>query len=348
MAHERYSHIDLLKFAIECFTKAGVPRDDARLIADHLVSASLRGVDSHGVLRIPDYIDGIEKGYVKVNPRPRILKETPISALMDGDRGFGIPIAMKAVELAITKAHSSGMAIIGVKNLGHVGMLAYYTKKLVEENLLGFACANCAAMVAPWGGSERILGTNPISIGIPAPRGNPIIVDMATSAIASAKALIALKEGKELQPNIALDKDGRPTRDPKAVLEEGTLLPFGGHKGYAISLVVEILSSALIGGPTSKEVPFHESTQGGFLLAALDPLIFRDKDEFEKDVLRLIDIVKNCRLREGFSEILIPGELEDREYKLRIRRGIPIDLETVKSLKAVAEKLGVPFPNKIS
>ena len=165
--YERYSPDDMRKFCRECFVKAGVPEEYAKLIADHLVLANLRGVDSHGVIRIPFYLEGLERGYVQAKAEIKILKETPYSALMDGGDLLGIIPATRATELAIEKAKSSGVAIIGVKRLGHVGMLAYYTKKITENKLIGFACANCPSRVAPWGGAERIFGTNPFSVGIP-------------------------------------------------------------------------------------------------------------------------------------------------------------------------------------
>ncbi len=346
-SYPRFSPNDLLKFCEECFVKVGVPREYAQLIADHLVTANLRGVDSHGVIRIPYYIEGLEKGYVKPKAEIKILKESPHSALLDGGDLLGIVPAMKATELVIEKAKSAGLAIVGVKRLGHVGMLAYYTKKIAEEKLIGFACANCPPRVAPWGGAGRVFGTNPFSIGLPAGNRNPIIIDMATSATAAFKIQLALKQGKKLPPGIALDKNGKPTTDPKEAVK-GVLLPFGGHKGYAIALLVEILSSAFIGGLRSSETIDHASTQGGFLVAAIDPTLFREYDEYVQDLEEIISEVKGCKRMEGVSEVLLPGEIEDRTYSTRLREGIPIDPETLKSLEEVGKRLGVPFPSRIA
>ncbi|HDJ67021.1 MAG TPA: Ldh family oxidoreductase, partial [Nitrososphaeria archaeon] len=253
-----------------------------------------------------------------------------------------------AMEIAVQKAKESDMALVGARNLGHVGMLAYYTRKIAKERLIGLACANAPAKVAPWGGAEKVFGTNPISIGIPVDDGPPIVIDMATSATASFKIRIALRQGKKLPPNVLLDKHGRPTTEPKDYVEGGVLLPFGGHKGYALMLVIEILASAFIGGPISKEVIDHSSTQGGFLVAAIKPALFRDYGEYTRDLKRIIHEIKNCKTMEGFSEVLLPGELEERVYVERRRSGIPIDSEMLRSLKEVAERLGIQFPKKIS
>ena len=344
--YERYSANALKRFCEECFVKAGLSPDHARIVAEHLIAANLRGVDSHGVIRIPYYLEGLERGYVKPRSEIKILNETALSVLLDGGDLLGIIVATKATDLAIGKARSSKVSLVGARRLGHVGMLAYYTRKIAEEGFIGFACANCPPRVAPWGGAERIFGTNPISVGIPVNGGNPIVIDMATSAIAAFKINVALRQGKSIPPNSALTRDGKPTRDPREALE-GVLLPFGGHKGYAIGLLVEVLSSAFIGGLMSWKTIDHASTQGGFLVAAVDPEVFRTREEYSSDIREIIKKVKSCRVAEGFSEILLPGEPEDRTYEVRLRDGIPLDPETVKALRGVARRLGIEFPRRM-
>jgi len=344
--NERYPADALKRFCEECFVKAGLLPSHARMVAEHLITANLRGVDSHGVIRIPYYLEGLERGYVKPRSEIRILRETALSALLDGGDLPGVIVAAEATNLAIRKARSSRVSLVGARRLGHVGMLAYYTRRIAAEGFMGFACANCPPRVAPWGGAERIFGTNPMSMGIPVDGGNPIVIDMATSAIAAFKINLALRQGKSIPPNSALTKDGRPTRDPREALE-GVLLPFGGHKGYAMGLLVEVLSSAFIGGLVSWKIIDHASTQGGFLVAAVDPEIFRTREEYSSDIREIIEKIKGCRVAEGFSEILLPGELEDRTYEARLREGIPLDQKTVKSLKDVARRLGVEFPRRM-
>lgn len=333
---------DLYKFTIECFTRIGVPAHDAELIADHLVLANLRGVDSHGVIRIPYYIEGVRKGYVKARPEVRIVKEGAATALIDGDDGLGIPIAVRATDIAVDKAKTIGVSAVSVRRLGHVGMLAYYTLRMSKNNLIGLATANGPPFVAPWGGSQRIFGTNPISIAFPS-IGKPIVIDMATSATASFKLRLAALKGEKIPEGIALAKDGRPTTDPKEAYE-GILLPFGGYKGYAISLAIEVLSALLSGGALSKNIPLHPSTQGGFFVVAINPATFREYSEYLNDVNELIKIVKSCPPAQGFTEVLLPGEPEDRNFEIRVRDGIPIDLGTWRLLIDVARDLGIEPP----
>lgn len=339
---------ELRRFTVDCFTKAGVPKNEAETVADHLVLANLRGVDSHGVIRIQFYLEGIERGLVKPKTDIRVVRESFSTALIDGGGGLGIPVAVKATELAVEKAKSSGIGVVGARNLGHVGMLAYYTIKIAKNRLLGFACANCPAIVAPWGGRERIFGTNPLSLGFPIDENKSIIMDMATSAMASFKIFLAKREGRKIPPDAALDKDGRPTTDPARALE-GVLLPFGGHKGYAFSLAVEILSSALLGASLSKEIPLHASTQGGFLVTALNPTLFRETyEDYRRDILKIVETIKKSKPVEGVREVLLPGEPEEETFRKRLRDGVPLDPETWSKMLEVAEKLGVKPPQSIS
>uniref|UniRef100_A0A7C5XJ56 Ldh family oxidoreductase n=1 Tax=Ignisphaera aggregans TaxID=334771 RepID=A0A7C5XJ56_9CREN len=334
---------ELHRFTSECFVRYSVPKEDADIIADHLVLANLRGVDSHGIIRIPVYIEGIKKGYVKPFSKPQIIKETAVSVLIDGGGGLGIPIATKAIDIAIEKCRSVGLAVVGVRNLGHVGMLAYYTLKIARNNLIGLAAANGPALVAPWGGAEPVFGTNPISIAFPT-SSKPIVIDMATSAIASFKIRLAALKGEKIPEGVALTKDGKPTTDPK---EAHLLLPFGGYKGYAIALTIEILSGILVGGLLSKNVINHGSTQGGFFVLAIDPTMFREYNEYLKDIDTLTKMIKSCKPAQGFNEILLPGEPEDRIYEERLRSGIPIDINTWKMLTEVAKELNIELPKTL-
>jgi len=327
-------------FCVECFLKFGVPKEDAENIADHLVLANLRGVDSHGLIRVPYYIEGIRKGLVQARSETRVVEESSGITLLDGGNGLGIPVATKATDLAIDKAKSIGVGVVGVRNLGHVGMLAYYTKKVVERGFIGFACVNAPAVMAPWGGRERIFGTNPMCIGFPMDEERSIILDMATSVMAHFKIKMATLRGEKIPEGVALDRQGRPTTDPKEAFE-GVLLPFGGYKGYGLVLAIEVLTSALLGALQSKSIEWHPSTQGGFFISVIDVSRFRNYDEYKKDVLHLVDVVKSCPLAEGVKEILIPGEIEEREAEKRLRDGIPLETATWKELMNLAKELNV-------
>jgi len=333
---------DLRNFTRECFLRVGVPKEDAELIADHLVLANLRGVDSHGVIRIPYYIEGIRKGYVKAAPQIKVVRESPTTTLIDGDNGLGIPIAVKATITAIDKAKTMGLSAVAVRNLGHVGMLAYYTLQTCRERLIGLATANGPALVAPWGGAERVFGTNPISFGFPT-KDMPIVVDMATSAIAHFKIVMATLTGKSIPEGVALTKDGRPTTDANEA-KDGILLPFGQYKGYAISLLVEILSAVISGAPLSKHTTLHPSTQGGFFVMALNPTAFIDYSEYLDNISKLVTIIKSCPPAQGFNEVLLPGERASRIQAERTKNGIPIEIEVWKKLTDISKELGVELP----
>jgi len=330
-------------FCVACFLKFGVPKEDAENIADNLVMANLRGVDSHGIIRIPYYTEGINKGFVHARSDINVIEESASIALLDGGNGLGIPVATKATELAIDKARSTGVGVVGVRNLGHVGMLAYYMKRVIGHGFVGFACVNAPAVMIPWGGRENMFGTNPMCVGFPMDEGRSMILDMATSGIARFKITVAARRGKEIPAGVALDKQGKPTTDAREALE-GFLLPFGGYKGYGLVLAIEVLTSALLGALQSKYIEVHPSTQGGFFITVIDIGKFRDYQEYKKDILHLINNVKSCPPMDGFTEVLIPGEIEEREAEKRMKEGIPIEDATWQELIKLAKELNIRPP----
>jgi L-2-hydroxycarboxylate dehydrogenase (NAD+) len=343
----RFRSEDLQEFAEKCFIRVGLRPDEARLVADHLVTANLRGVDSHGVVRIPYYIEGIEAGYVSVSASVKVVSESSTAALLDCGGALGIIGAKRAEELAAMKSRDQGLALVGAVNLGHVGMLAYYTGDLAARGFLAVALANGPAEVAPWGGVARVFGTNPISFAIPRRGAPPIIADMATSAVAKFKVVLAAATGARIPEGVALGSDGKPTTDPREALK-GALLPFGGYKGYSFSLLVEVLASALIGAPRSIEIKSHPSTQGGFVILAIDPGLFIGPENFFTRVERIVEVVKTSERMAGVGEVLLPGEPEERSYADRLAKGIPIDSATAKSLMELAARLGVEFPRPLA
>ncbi len=323
----------------EIFTREGFRAEDASIIADHLVTANLRGVDSHGVIRVRYYLDAIENGFMRPCGDLSILRDSGVIVRVDGNSCLGIPVAYKAARLAIERAREHGVAIIGCSNLGHVGMLAYYTTKIAVEGLIGFAATNANPMVVPWGGSKPVFGTNPLSISFPA-RGEPIVIDMATSAIAHFKAIVAARRGESLPEGVAINSKGEITRDPRDIY---ALLPFGGYKGYAIALAVEILAGILGGSALSTEVPPESMRQGGFIVGAIDISRFMDREEYLSKIEKLVKTIKNTPPIKGYSEILIPGEPEERIYRKRLREGIELDEETWKEIVEIASKHKIPI-----
>ncbi len=341
----RVSSNELYNFCVSLFEKAGLPKEDAEIVSDHLVIANLRGVDSHGAfVRVPHYLTAIKQGLINPRPSIKVVKETSSVCLIDGDNGFGPMVAMKATELAIKKAKSNGVCVVGVKNTSHVGMLARYTLKVVEERLIGFAATNSPPIVVPWGGAKPVFGTNPFTIGFPVDEKTSIIVDMATSTVAAGKIAVYASKGERIPPDWALDKNGKPTTDPRAFLDGGMLLPFGGYKGYSLCLSVEILAGILVGAPFSFHIPKGWATQGGFIVEAINVEHFRPYDEYKRDLLELIQLIKSAPLAEGFKEILLPGELEQREHLKRLNEGIPVYEDVWENIRKVADEYGVPLP----
>jgi LDH2 family malate/lactate/ureidoglycolate dehydrogenase len=298
------------------------------------------------VIRLPYYVEGLEKGYLNARCDVKILREGPSWALIDCGMGLGIVGAVKASDIALDKSLNTGVAIVGAVGLGHVGMLAYYTLRMAEKGLISLALVNGVAEMPPWGGVGKVFGTNPISMGIPRSGSAPILIDMATSAIAKFKVHLAAAQGQQLPEGVALDSEGRPTRDPAEALK-GCLLPFGGYKGYSLALFVEVMASALIGGPSSVEVRNHPSQQGGFLITVINPEIFGDKRQFLSRVESLVSTIKSVRRAGGVEEIMLPGEPEERAMKERLAKGIPIDPDTLRRLRELGERLGVSFPEPL-
>lgn len=329
----------LRTFAREVLVKVGMPGDYAEIVADHLVLANLRGVDSHGIIRLPLYVNGILQG--EINPRPaiKVIKEKGSCALIDGDRGLGIIAVSKATELAIKKAREYGASIVGARNIWHSGMLAYYVLKIVENGMVGFVCANAAPRMAPLGCKRAILGTNPLAIGFPVKGKPPIILDMATSAVAYGKILVAARKGEKIPEGWAMNKEGFVTTDPKEALQ-GILLPFGGYKGFGIALAIDVICGIVLGGGYGLKLVNRLYSQGGVFVGAVDINSFRSYEEYLSEMAEYVDVIKSTPTAPGF-EVLLPGEPEHREYVDRIEKGIPLDDETLNELMKLSEKYGV-------
>jgi LDH2 family malate/lactate/ureidoglycolate dehydrogenase len=334
----RFDHNELKEFSKKIFLEAGTSEEEADIVSNMLVRANLFGVDSHGVIRIPDYVQRIEDGRYKVKANPRIVKETETTALLDGDGGFGQVAALKGMQLAIKKANKNNVAVVLVFNCGHAGRIAEYSELAAKQDMIGIVyCKAYRPCTAPWGGAEKILGTNPISYGIPTGKGFVIVADFATSVAAEGKLRVKVARGESIPKGWVIDKDGNDTTNPNDFYEGGALLPFGNHKGYAISLMAEILGGALSGAGVSWE---FKGTNALFMQAVnIDSFI--PIDEFKMWVDRLVDAIKSSKRARGFDEILLPGEPERREYERKIKEGIFIEESTWKKILKTASKLGV-------
>ncbi len=327
------------------FKSLNVDEKYVEVIADSLVNSNLRCVDSHGVSRGLDFINGIKLG--EINPRPniKVLKESEVAVLVDGDRGVGIPVAYEVTLKVVEKAKKLGVGIGAAKNLWNVGALAYYVMRVAKEGLIGVSIANAKARIGIPGIRSPIVGTNPIAIAVPTEDG-PIVLDMALSTVAVGKIVLAARKGEKIPEGWAVDKDGKPTTDPKEALE-GYLTPVGGYKGLGLAIMVDVLSSALIDAPYSLIIsgkgPY---TQGGFLIMALNPTIFREYREFIEDVRSYVETLKSLP-KDPEAEVLMPGEPEARCLSRRSTEGIPLDDGVWEQLVKVVNELGIR-PNERS
>jgi uncharacterized oxidoreductase len=332
----------LVRLGTEIFVATGAPAEEARLVSEFLVKANLAGHDSHGVIRIVQYIQAIKRGDLKPGAEIEVVRETPSSALLNGNWGFGQVVAKKAMETAIEKAKENSISVICAFNLYHLGRLADYTRMALDANMIGIAMANSTKNVAPHGGSEKLLGTSPISYAFPTRRGSPFVLDIASSVCAEGKVRVKLHKGEKLPDGCIIDKDGKPSTNPEDLYRGGAILPLGGnfvgYKGFGLALSVEVLSGILSGAGCAYET---EKKGNGVFFEVIDIESFVPVYEFKRRIDDLIQIVKSSKLRPGFEEILIPGEPEFRTEKKRLVEGIYIPEKTWEDIKNITKKLKI-------
>jgi len=317
----------LRETAVKILRSKGASENDAALVADHLVEANLRGRDSHGISRLLGIMKGIEKKTINPRTKVSVIRETPAMALLDGKHSIGQIVAMKAMTLAIEKAHNTGIGLVSVRNASHIGFLGYYTQWAAKQGTIGIAFTNTEPAMSPTGGAEPILGTNPICIGIPT-KGDPILVDLATSVVARGKILEFQRKGQKIPKGWAINKDGADTEDPAAALE-GSLLPIAGAKGYCLAFAIDVLTGALAGASVGADVKGTVHTEDictkGDLFIAIDPHVFTSSRDFLSRVERLQKQVKSCKKAPGVTQIHLPGDPELITRSTRIKEGIPLD-----------------------
>ena len=332
----------LRNMGTEIFAAAGAPLEEAKLVSEFLVKANLAGHDSHGAIRIVQYVNAIERGELKPGAEIKVVRETRSSALLNGNWGFGQVVAKRAMEIAIEKATESSVGTVCAFNLYHIGRLADYTAMALQKDMIGIVMANSRKSVAPHGGRERLLSTSPLSYAFPTGEENPFILDIATSVCAEGKVRVRLHKGENLPDGCIIDKDGNPSNAPKDLYQGGAILPLGGdslgYKGFGLALVVETLSGILSGAGCAYEA---EKKGNGVFFQALDIESFMPIDEFKRRSDNLIQAVKSSKLRPGFDEILIPGEPELRTEKKRLEEGVYVPEKTWEELKSIGMKLGL-------
>ena len=343
IAGKRIKAKTLQDFCVKAFTAAGVASEDAELVSRNLLEAEVRGIGSHGVMRLSTYLHKIKEGGFNIRPNIRVLRERAGTALIDGDGGLGAVIGTKAMRMCIEKAKNTGIAAVSVRNANHYGYAAFYGRMALAEGMIGITCCNTPAKVAVYGGAESKLGTNPLCIAVPATE--PFIYDGATSVVARGKIMYYSIAGLPIPSHWACDNEGHPTTDAKVALD-GVLLPFGEYKGSGIAIAVEVLSAALSGARFSSSVnelfsDYDKKQELGLFFSAFDVGAFADPVEFRKSMDELMRSLRSSKRAAGHAEILMPGELEMRKEMEYARNGIPLPPELQKDLAAVAKAYGL-------
>lgn len=331
---------ELRQHGAAILSAAGLPDDDADVVAGSLVDANLRGIDSHGVTRIPVYVERLQRGLVNPRPDIRVLSESGAALVVDGDNGMGAVVTARAVAIALDRVRDARSVSIAIRNSNHYASGAFYLKPVLECGAAGFLYSNAPSTMAAWGGTRRYLGTNPYTFAVPAGRHGSVVLDMATSVVARGKVILAAQRGEPIPEGWAVDANGTPTTDAQAALE-GSVLPFGGPKGYGIAMMVEVMAGVLSGaniGPGVGDL-YENMTdpQGvGAFLQVIDISAFLPYDQFLQRIDGFLDDIKATGSPEQGREVLVPGEIEARTAEVREREGIPLSPDVVSALAAVA------------
>ncbi len=361
-ASETFSIEGLKDFSTKVFIHFGVPANDAAVAADVLSLADVRGIDSHGVARLHTYFEMLSINRINPTPNIKIIRERKSVCTIDGDNGLGLVVGPKANEIAMEKASLFGSGWISVCNTNHFGIASYYPLQALTRDMIGWSMTNTTKLVAPLWGAERMLGTNPISIAFPGLKNPPIVIDLATSAAAYGKIEIAKRKKQQVPKGWIVDKEGSMSTNPDDMINGGAILPLGsdrelgGHKGYALSAMVDILSAVLSGanwGPFAppfalrQEIPSRSVGKGiGHFFGAMEIEGFMDVNEFKKRIDEWIEVFRNTKPAKGTAGVLIPGDPEHQEEAIRRKTGIPLLPAVIDDLKDISRQTGIPFPNQ--
>ena len=352
----RFKKEDLMDFVVRYMSKLGVPEKDAKIVGDVLISADLRGVESHGLLRLGSYYGNrISKGFIDPTTPFKIISETPTTALIDGGNGCGQVVSYKAMQMTIEKAKKSGLAAITINNSNHFGIAGFYSMMALEQGMIGICMTNSQPLVAPTYGRTAIMGTNPISVAAPSHKEFPYVLDMATSAVAYGKIQLYEKKNEKIPIGWGIDEEGQVTDDPTKIKPggHGALLPLGGmditagYKGFGLSLLVEILCSILSGGNYLTQVGSPskpEPTGVAHFFMAINIEAFRPLIDFKMQLDDMIHLLKNSPLATGCDEIKVAGQKEFEYEAYNNIHGVPLIKPIVDDLIKEGEKVGVFFP----
>ena len=334
-------------FIAQVLSAAGVPAGDAQQVGKLMVRSDLAGADGHGIFRLPAYMKRIKAGGANLYPKIELEKDRGASGLLNGDNALGHLVMAKSVELAIERARQFGVAWIGSHHGNHSGAASVYVRMIAEAGLVGiYMAVGNANHMAPWGGIDLLLSTNPIAIAVPAKNRPIVLLDMATTVAAYGKVKLAAQRGEQMPEGWMMDKQGKPLTDPQRS-SEGSLLPIGDYKGYGLALMVSLLAGSLNGAAAGKEtIDFNAHhdliTNTGQVVIAVDPSAFGDVDLFLERVTKVVEDIANSTKLPGVERIHIPGEGAAASSAKRTQEGIPISPELLASLNACATEWGVP------
>jgi L-2-hydroxycarboxylate dehydrogenase (NAD+) len=357
MPNQLYSYKQLFNFTEAVFKAIGCSDEDAATATRSLLSADLRGVDSHGVARLSGYVRLWEAKRVNATPRIKLIHETPSTGVVDGDAGLGLVVAPFAMKIAIEKAKQVGTGWVSVQNSNHFGIAAAHAMMALENDMIGIAMTNASPLVAPTFSIDRMLGTNPICVVAPAGKQPPFVADLATTTAANGKLEILQRKNQQTPDGWVQDKDGGASTDPHALKTGGALLPLGGdkdhgsHKGYALGAIVDIFSALLSGAnfapwvppfPAYVPMPARQPGKGiGHFLGAMRIDAFRPADEFKKDMDDWIGGFRAAKTAKGFDKVLVPGDPEREFELLRHKEGIPLLDVVAQDLETLGKRFGV-------
>lgn len=336
-----FSANTLRDVATQLFRAVGTPEATARQVANSLIDSNLKGHDSHGIAQTVSYVRKIQDGSLKPDVTPTVLNESPTSALVDGQWGFGYVSAAYAMAILIQKAQSTGVAAVGIRNCNHIGRLGLYAEQAADVDILCMITlcgGGIGTTTTPYGGAGRSLGSNPFAFGIPAGNQPPVIVDFATTVVAGGKVAVAREKNESIPEGWIVDKDGRPTTDPNDLAKGGMLLTMAEYKGLGLSMVAEALGGALTG---ATQFAAGENARNCVFMWGVRSNIFQPAEEYERLEDRAIEKIKKTPPAPGFDEVLVPGERGRRTQAKREKEGIWLPNKTWQSIQSLATELGV-------
>lgn len=342
----KISHQELLRFIKEVLEKKAVPKREAKLIAETLVAAHLRGVDTHGIIRLPIYLKRIDEGSLRTKAHVTVIRDTSSIALLDGHQSFGQVTGSRAMTLAIEKAVNHGVGVVGVRNSEHFGTAAFFAMMALKKKMIGISMTNTAPIMAPAGGSEKLIGNNPIAFAIPAGKEHPVVLDISMSVAALGKIILASQMGKKVPLGWGKDGAGTMTEDPAVILRGGSLFPMGDYKGYGLAVIFDILCGVLTGSGFTTDVlsiykEVDKPNRCGHFMMALKIKEFVPIPLFMKRMEKMVKQIRTSVKADDVERIYLPGEIEYLIEKERARNGIPLEKRLVRDLNNIVKELKV-------